>query len=248
MTVTQKTSLKENLGDPYSANDLKSFAPAFPPGPLTIYRNDATFCWRRFRILFHTKDELKMKYKLWNAFQNDPIFDHPNETLNLKDYRALTFKRVKRILELNLADHQEFLAKPNLYFAWVGAVGMYNWSLLARKTLLYDFFLSNIMGAGSDKHFDMIPDLMSGRLGGCFCLTEISHGSDTQSMRTTATYIKATDEFEIHTPDFEAAKTWVGNLGETATHASVFAQLLTEDGTRYDNCAYNSKTRFLFSF
>ena len=77
------------------------------PGPLTCYRNEATFCWRRFRILFHTLDELKMKHKL-------------------------TFKRVKRILELDLADHQEFLANPNLYFAWVGAVGMIN-----------DFFLTD---------------------------------------------------------------------------------------------------------
>ena len=51
-------------------------------------------------------------------------------------------------------------------------------------------------------------------------------------MRTTSTFIKETDEFEIHTQDFEAAKTWVGNLGETATHASVFAQLITENGKK----------------
>ena len=130
MKFTQKASSKDHYPDscdPFSSNDLESFAPVHPPGPLTCYRNEATFCWRRFRILFHTLDELKMKHKLWNAFQNDPIFDHPNETLNLKDYRALTFKRVKRILELDLADHQEFLANPNLYFARVGAVGMYNW-------------------------------------------------------------------------------------------------------------------------
>ena len=44
----------------------------------------------------------------------------------LKMKHKLTFKRVKRILELDLADHQEFLANPNLYFAWVGAVGMIN--------------------------------------------------------------------------------------------------------------------------
>ena len=94
-----------------------------PPGPLTCYRNEATFCWRRFRTLFHTLDELKMKHKLWNAFQNDPIH------------------------------------------------------------LLYDFFLSNIMGAGTDKHLEMVPDLISGKFGGCFCLTEISQGSYTQSMR-----------------------------------------------------------------
>lgn len=37
-------------------------------------------------------------------------------------------------------------------------------------------------------------------------------------------------EFIIHTPDFEAAKFWVGNMGKTATHAVVFAQLYTPGG------------------
>lgn len=36
-------------------------------------------------------------------------------------------------------------------------------------------------------------------------------------------------EFVINSPDFEAAKFWVGNLGKTATHAVVFAQLYTPD-------------------
>ena len=37
-------------------------------------------------------------------------------------------------------------------------------------------------------------------------------------------------EFIIHSPDFEAAKFWVGNMGKTATHAVVFAQLYTPGG------------------
>lgn len=37
-------------------------------------------------------------------------------------------------------------------------------------------------------------------------------------------------EFIIHTPDFEAAKFWVGNMGKHATHALVYAQLYTPDG------------------
>ena len=34
----------------------------------------------------------------------------------------------------------------------------------------------------------------------------------------------------INSPDFEAAKFWVGNLGKTATHTIVYAQLITPDG------------------
>ena len=33
----------------------------------------------------------------------------------------------------------------------------------------------------------------------------------------------------LHTPDREATKCWVGNLGKMATHAIVFAQLYTPD-------------------
>ena len=42
----------------------------------------------------------------------------------------------------------------------------------------------------------------------------MGHGSNTKQIRTTATYDPSTQEFVIHTPDFQAAKCWIGNLGE----------------------------------
>ena len=41
----------------------------------------------------------------------------------------------------------------------------------------------------------------------------MAHGSDAKATRTTATYDPKTEEFVLHTPDFEAAKCWWVGVG-----------------------------------
>ncbi|ORZ01098.1 acyl-CoA dehydrogenase/oxidase C-terminal [Syncephalastrum racemosum] len=67
---------------------------------------------------------------------------------------------------------------------------------------------------------------------GCFAMTELGHGSNLPGLETTATFDEASDQFIIHTPTLTATKWWIGGAAHSATHSSVFAQLIVK-GKRY---------------
>ena len=69
--------------------------------------------------------------------------------------------------------------------------------------------------------------MMSLELPGCFAMTETGHGSDVQSLRTTATYDATARGVRRHTPDDEARKDYIGNAARDGRVAVVFARLLT---------------------
>ncbi|XP_036594353.1 peroxisomal acyl-coenzyme A oxidase 2 isoform X2 [Trichosurus vulpecula] len=58
-----------------------------------------------------------------------------------------------------------------------------------------------------------------------YAQTEMGHGTYLQGLETTATYDASTQEFVLNTPTLSATKWWPGDLGRTATHALILAQL-----------------------
>jgi acyl-CoA oxidase len=105
-------------------------------------------------------------------------------------------------------------------------------SLLVKTGVQWGLFGGAITHLGSEQHHQRyLPDVMSLDLLGCFAMTETGHGSDVQSIRTTATYDAHRGEFVIHTPDDDARKDYIGNAARHGQMAVVFAQLTTADET-----------------
>lgn len=61
-------------------------------------------------------------------------------------------------------------------------------------------------------------DAFEGRMVGAYAQTELRHGSDVQSLQTTATFDPETSTFVINTPTIFDSKFWPGALGILCTH------------------------------
>jgi acyl-CoA oxidase len=106
-------------------------------------------------------------------------------------------------------------------------------SLLVKAGVQWGLFGGALLHLGTERHHDAyLRDVIALRLLGCFAMTEIGHGSDVASLRTTATFDPAADQFVIHTPEPDARKEYIGNAARDGRLAVVFAQLITDGAER----------------
>jgi acyl-CoA oxidase len=110
-------------------------------------------------------------------------------------------------------------------------LAMSDLSLMVKAGVQWGLFGGAIENLGTERHHQAyVPRIISLDLLGCFAMTETGHGSDVQSLETTATYDASTQEFIIDSPTRTSRKDYIGGAAETATVAAVFAQLITPDG------------------
>ena len=111
-------------------------------------------------------------------------------------------------------------------------LAMSDLSLMVKAGVQWGLFGGAVENLGTERHHEAyVKQIISLELPGCFAMTETGHGSDVQALETTATYDPDTEEFIVDSPTPTARKDYIGGAAETATMASVFAQLITtEDG------------------
>jgi acyl-CoA oxidase len=153
------------------------------------------------------------------------------ETLSRADFR----ERVKDLVVTMAATGQTGMGFPEEYGGGgdIGAsvasfetLAYGDLSVLVKVGVQFGLFGGAILQLGTKRHHDTyLPDLITGRLMGCFAMTETGHGSNVQALGTTATYDPATDEFVVTTPDEISGKDYIGNAAMHADVAVVFAQL-----------------------
>src|SRR3990170_3947980 len=88
-------------------------------------------------------------------------------------------------------------------------------SVLVKVGVQFGLFGGAILQLGTKPHHDAyLADLITGKVMGCFAMTETGHGSNVQALGTTATYDAEAGEFVITTTEPEANKDYIGNAGK----------------------------------
>ncbi|ORV47029.1 acyl-CoA oxidase [Mycolicibacter engbaekii] len=116
-------------------------------------------------------------------------------------------------------------------------LAMSDLSLMVKAGVQWGLFGGAVENLGTERHHRAyVEKIIDLDLLGCFAMTETGHGSDVQSLETTATYDPSTREFVIDSATGTARKDYIGGAAETATVAAVFAQLITEDTSHGVHC------------
>lgn len=187
----------------------------------------------------HLRDALDgrwrdVKNQTREKFQHEQF--RPHYTPNTVIARAKVFEQMKVISAAGISD--EGFRKEHGGTGNVGAaitmiqmLAQSDLSLMVKAGVQWGLFGGAVENLGTERHYDYVQDIIDLELRGCFAMTETGHGSDVQSLETTATYDAETEEFVIHSETPTARKDYIGGAAETATVAAVFAQLIThEDG------------------
>ncbi|EME62368.1 acyl-CoA oxidase [Rhodococcus ruber BKS 20-38] len=166
----------------------------------------------------------------------------PHYTPDLDEARAITLKQMRMLAESGYA--RAGFAKAvggggdaGGAVASIEMLAMSDLSLMVKAGVQWGLFGGAIENLGTARHHDRyINPLIDLDLLGCFAMTETGHGSDVQSLETTASYDPGTEEFVIHSPTPSSRKDYIGGAAQHATVAAVFAQLITGGKSQGVHC------------
>ncbi|KDN48547.1 acyl-coenzyme A oxidase I [Tilletiaria anomala UBC 951] len=188
-------------------------------------RENPPFDVRKMSIAMHGNERmLKLKERQMLELERNPLF-------YMGDYHDLTKDELRERTMSRIASLVHYVTNESVeeFTKRMELIGLFDPGFWTRFGVHYGLFLGAIRSGATPNQFSYWMD--KGVIGcngmfGCFCMTELAHGSNVAGLETTATFDEKTDEFIIHTPHLGATKWWIGGAAQTATHGAVFAKLI----------------------
>jgi acyl-CoA oxidase len=137
-----------------------------------------------------------------NLIETDKLFCKEQDlTFNYEMYRDITFRRLKKIIDLQIIDANSMLTNPDMFFSVMNTLHLYDASLAIKTGVNFGLFGGALLKYGEPSQIkSYLTKLNRGEIFGCLAITEIGHGSNLKGLETTATYDPSRDGFIINSP------------------------------------------------
>ncbi|XP_002913577.1 peroxisomal acyl-coenzyme A oxidase 2 isoform X2 [Ailuropoda melanoleuca] len=181
---------------------------------------------RLINILDGGPQNTELRRKVESVIQSDPEF-------SLKDHYFMT-QNEHYVAAVRKTFHLQIIAKrlgwsensPEFYYAYRAVSGELAFNL-------HRVFQKSLRSLGSEEQIAKWNPLCNEfQIIASYAQTELGHGTYLQGLETEATYDTATQEFVVHSPTLTATKWWPGDMGRSATHTLVQAQLICSGARR----------------
>ncbi|KAJ1109996.1 hypothetical protein NDU88_007351 [Pleurodeles waltl] len=184
-----------------------------PPFPLERLTN----------ILDGGSENTRVRRTVEAAIHSDPVFSR--EDIYFQTAKERYEGAIKRTINLRKKMEQmgwkENGPEHNFIYRIFGGEVAFN---------VHRVFISSILGLGTDEQIaKWVPLAKNLQIIGTYAQTELGHGTYLRGLETTATFNIDSQEFVLNTPKISATKWWPGDLGRSATHGFVLAQLIIKD-------------------
>ncbi|XP_073206996.1 peroxisomal acyl-coenzyme A oxidase 2 isoform X3 [Lepidochelys kempii] len=187
---------------------------------LQAERQTASFSVERLTtILDGGADNTRTRRAVEAVIHSDPGFSRENQYFQSQNERYEA--AVRKSVHLKEKMHQMGWTenRPEIKYCYRALGGDLAFNV-------HRVFKNSILALGTDEQIaKWIPPADKYHIIGTYAQTELGHGTFLRGLETTAVFDISTQEFTLNTPKISAMKWWPGDLGRSATHAVVFAQL-----------------------